>query len=66
MKTYRQLSEQYKVHPLTIRDWVEKAGMKPNFLQPGNNPRRGGLLCILDDTQQEQLHNWLVKTGRIK
>lgn len=61
MKSYQQLATEYNVHFQTVRIWVKKAGIKPGFLQPSNSGKRGGLLTILDESQQKQLQDWLDK-----
>lgn len=58
MKTYKQLAKEYGVTPLTIRNWVAKMGMQPNYFQPSDSPRRKGMACVLDDEQQRQLAAW--------
>lgn len=66
MKSYRQLAIKYNVHVVTIRRWVKASGIKPDFLEPSTSGKKGGLLTILNEQKQEQLHNWLIETGRIK
>lgn len=64
MKSYRQLATEKNVHINSIRNWIKKAGIKPAFLEPCTNGKRGGLLTILDEDMEKQLNEWLEKRVR--
>lgn len=66
MKTYKQLAMEYGVHYMTIRNWIIKSGITPDFLAPSDSPRRRGYMTVLTPEKQLQLHDWCVATGRVK
>lgn len=66
MKSVKQLAAFYSVHYQSINNWLRLSGIKPDYLEPSTSGKKAGLLRVLDEQKQEQLHDWLIETGRIK
>lgn len=64
--TIAGIAKKNKVTPMTVWTWLWKLQIEPHYVGESKDITRKGVMAILDVEQDKQLHDWLVKTGRIK
>ncbi len=57
--TIAELANKYGVKRQTVHLWLIKAGIVPNFVGDIVDPKRRGVMCLLDDGQVERLESYL-------